>query len=145
MGKLPILKGIEVPDSLIGFAKDLALRHELSGEDREEAVVGTIELLNKVLMPTFGEERTVLRASRLYDLPYYDADVQVLTEEDVMASQLPEALVEGKVEYVQWFASMSLKSFGLRLAEVNFIEPDLPSLPKVYVPIEAVEFGMLVA
>lgn len=145
MGNVPLLGGIEVPSNLLEFAKDVALQHEIEGEQDEAAIVGAIDLMNKVLMPTYGGKRMVLKASRLYNLPYYDADIENLRESEVLTSQLPEAVLEGQIEYVQWFASISLKGFGLRLAEANFIEPNLPSLPKVYVPIEAINFGLLAA
>lgn len=114
------------------------MEFELADNWDEEAIAQTLHLMNKVIMPT--EDRlAIVKSAAAYELPHDDADVETLTEDDVQRARLAEVVVKGKLNYVQWYGSMSLRGFGFRVFNACFLQPERGTAESLFIPVETID------
>lgn len=129
---------LHVPEPL-EFVRELAMEVELRPDVSEADIAATVDLMNRVVEPAGFGGFTIVTAAAAYELPTHDADVEMLTEEDVLRARILDVMARGRFDCIMWFGSMSMRGFGVRMFGVDFYRPDRGVAEALFVPIETLD------
>lgn len=132
---------LHVPEAM-EFVRELAMEFELRPDAGEEDIISTLYVMNKVVGPAGLSDTAIITAAAAYELPTHDADVEMLTEEDVLRAQILDVAARGRFDCIMWFGSMSMRGFGVRMFGVDFYRPDRKVAEALFVPVETLDMRL---
>lgn len=127
-----------IPDNSIEIAKELAFEVEISDEQpTEDLLVHTLELMNGALAyDPIATSRQLMSADLVYEIPDHEADIEMLSEVEVMASIREKVAFAAKIEQFVWFGCVSFRGFGLRVWGIDYKTPSRHHVPTGFVPLD---------
>ena len=129
---------VQIEDT-IEFARELAIDLELSGSPTETDIQAAVDVMNHHLFGVGANTRALLGAQELYkDLPTYEAELELLREEDIQQAKIERVIAKAKIDSFHWLGSASITGFGLQVYGVDMLAPIVKHANSAFIPLDAV-------
>lgn len=133
---------IELVDSSIDFAKELAVTAELYEAPDEETLRQTVRVMNHHLFGVGQNEHSIIKSGLALIATLDEADVEFMNDREVDQGLVRDVLVRGKIDSFSWFGSLPLSGFGVVMYGVEFIKPERHHADTVFLPVEAIDLRL---
>lgn len=136
---------IEVADSF-GLAKELAFTLGMADTPPDEnSLKLLLDNLNSSLIGAKDNRQSIVKAGVAFCIPNDEAELEFMSEKHISESMVAEPVMKGNVHSFEWLGSVTLAGFGLRMFDVDFLEPEEGWAETLFIPAEVIDYRMLFA
>lgn len=99
--------------------------------------------LNSSLMGAKDNKPSIVKAGAAFCITNDEIELEFMSEKHISESMVPEPVMKGNVYSFEWLGSVPLTGFGLRMFDVDFIEPKEDWTETLFIPVETIDYRIL--